>query len=156
MVLYFNWKIGSIKVNSLISQYEINGKNNKNVIKVDIQKSETIEEVFQKNLASEIKRENLFELIFKKYEGNWMIVVSQISMELCYHNEKMRKSYNTLNGHPFTVNFYYSALGAGSIFRLREICNSNSNMQTEYVHHKYRQFYKELSMEYKKIDKENQ
>lgn len=138
MVLRFNHKTGAINVHL----FEKNAGENRKI------------HIFQQNNIDEYKKRNLFEIIFKKYEQNWKIVIKYNVPVNCDESEKIRKTQNTWNGLPFQVNFYASTLKAVSVHHLEKICE-NPNSTNFHVHQKFPTFYKELSTGYERIDDKN-
>lgn len=149
LVLYFNQETASINIYILMNRHQIIKATNEKVKTC----SHIIEKVFDKSDISESKRGNFFESIFQKYEENWKIVIKHLANRDCINTEKVKKSYNIVNGYPFAVNFYYSVLEATSILQERT-CRYPKLKWTEHVYRKYQPFYKELSTEYEKIDNE--
>lgn len=154
LVLHFNPETKSINVHLVTNKYGINKETKEKVKKMDEQKNEIIDDVFNQNEIIEIIDKNLFDLIFKKYEQNWFIAISEFMPY--FHGAKVvknKKSYSGWNGYIYSIHFFNSKLKAAYIKRT-ELFTDPVSIQLSDVRHKLTSFYKELSTQYEPIDKE--
>lgn len=92
---------------------------------------------------------HLFEVTFKKYEQNIMIIINQFLITLCYHSENMKIPYEIPVGVWYFGNFFYSNLKMEvKVMNYLKLCGGNFSSNYRKIIPKFRKFYKELRFEY--------
>lgn len=101
------------------------------------------------------KNDDLFEVTFGKYQQDWIITIEQTHLIPENQNHGSRKAFKFWNGNIFVANFLFTNLNAAYInMSIKDCTSSSCAWNHKFVQQKSRKFYKELSVEYRSIDKE--
>lgn len=109
---------------------------------------------FHSNQKNEIDKQNWFRSVFDVYERNWLISITYNYVLPRRSVDRNRQKFHEVwNGDNLFGNFFVSNLN-GSYINRTQIYFENSKLciEIQIIHHKHRQFYKELMIDYDRID----